>query len=92
MKLAARTALIPKKVYSLAEALWQSVCTCTDVTEIDVPTQLQQVLNDQLQVGLHNFAVGWFSKTWATAMQQNGSRDPDGHVAQLLHDLMGRAM
>ena len=84
MKLAARTALIPKKVYSLAEALWQSVCKCTDIAAIAVPPPLQQVLNDQLQVGLHNFAVGWFKKTWALAMQQNGSRDPDGHVAQLL--------
>jgi hypothetical protein len=89
MKLAVRTALIPKKVYNLAEALWQSVCECTDIAEIAVHPLLQQVLNDQLQVGLHNFAVGWFSKTWALAMQQNGSRDPDRHVAQLLTILWG---
>jgi hypothetical protein len=62
MKLTAISARIPRAVYSLAEAMWQSVCKCTDAIDINAPFPLQQVMNDQLQVGLHNFAIGWFVK------------------------------
>jgi hypothetical protein len=84
MKLAAITAHIPREVYSLAEAMWQSVCNNTKADTINVPPPLHHLMNDQMQVGLHHFVIGWFFKSWARAMNQYGSKDPDGHVAQLL--------
>jgi hypothetical protein len=84
MKLAAISARIPRAVYSLAEAMWQSVCNNTEPNTINVPPALQNLMNDQLQVGLHHFVIGWFVKSWAQAMHQYGSRDQNAHVAQLL--------
>ena len=51
---------------------------------IHAPDPLHQVMEDQIQVGLHNFVIGWFVKSWTPAMKQYGSKDPDGQVAQLL--------
>lgn len=65
MKLTSITARIPRQVCSLAEAIWQSVCQSINAAAITVPPPLQQVMQDQLQVGLHHFAIGWFVKSWA---------------------------
>jgi hypothetical protein len=84
MKESAINAKLPRQVYKLAEAMWVSVCESVSSEDIHAPDPLRQVLEDQRRVGLHNFVIGWFVKSWAPAMTHYGSKDPDGQVAQLL--------
>jgi hypothetical protein len=84
MKLSAINARITRQVYSLAEAMWVSVCNSIPAEDIQAPDPLREVLEYQTRIGLHNFVIVWFVKAWAPAMKQYGSKDPDGQVAQLL--------
>ena len=75
---------IPLQVYNMAEAMLRSVCDRLPEDSISVPQPLETVFHDQCRVGLHQFAIGWFTKSWMGAMEYYGSKDPSSSVAQLL--------
>ena len=75
---------IPRQVYKVAVAMLRAVCDQLPEESIDIPPPMERVYQEQCKIGLHNFAIGWFTKSWAIAMEHYGSKDPSTSVAQLL--------
>ena len=61
-----------------------AVCNHLPEDSVIVPTSLEKLYQEQCLIGIHNFAIGWFTKEWATTMDYYGSKDPSASVAQLL--------
>jgi hypothetical protein len=77
------TLKLPASIMWLALRILKQGCTLEDLHPPTEPTLLK-IWEAQSKIGLSNFVLGWFSRSWREGFSHFGSEDPSGQAAQLL--------